>query len=80
MQSKKHESKGSTLDLKPRADKLFLPVVALLTGEALEVVDVGLRSHHHLKRRDHLRAGGAVAGRAEQSTAKRTVRLRLVHT
>ena len=47
-------------------------MVALLTGETLEVVDVRLRSHHHLERRDHLGAGGAVSGRAEQSTAKRT--------
>ena len=66
--------------LKNLKKNLFLPVVALLTGKALEVVDVRLRPHHHLKRRDHLGAGGAVAGRAEQSTAKRTVRLRLVHT
>ena len=43
-----------------------LPVAALLTGEALEVVDVVLGSHDHLERRDHLRTRRTVAGRAEQ--------------
>ncbi len=42
------------------------PVVALLAREALQVVDVGPGPHHHLEGRDHLVAGRAVAGRAEQ--------------
>ena len=42
------------------------PVVALLTGETLEVVDVVACSHHHLEGWDHLVAGGAVASAAKQ--------------
>ena len=42
-------------------------MVALLAGEALEVVDVGPGPHHHLEGRDHLVARRAVARRAEQS-------------
>jgi len=42
------------------------PVTALLAGETLEVVDVSLRFHDHLERRDHLGAGSAVPGRTEQ--------------
>ena len=34
------------------------PVTTLLAGEALQVVDVGPGSHHHLKGRDHLQEGG----------------------
>ena len=43
------------------------PVAALLTGEALEVVDIGAGPHHHLEGGDDLLAGGAVAGGAKQS-------------
>ena len=39
---------------------------ALLAGEALEMVDVGPGSHHHLEGRDDFVTGGAVAGGAEQ--------------
>ena len=42
------------------------PVAALLTGEALQVVDVGAGPHHHLKGGDDLLAGGAVARGAKQ--------------
>ena len=44
----------------------FLPVAALLAGEALQMVDVSPGSHHHLEGRDDFVAGGAVAGGAEQ--------------
>ena len=43
------------------------PVAALLTGEALQVVDVCAGPHHHLEGGDDLLAGGAVAGGAKQS-------------
>jgi len=46
---------------------LCSPVVALLTGEALQVVDIGAGAHHHLEGRDHFAAGGAVARIAKQS-------------
>ena len=46
-----------------------LPVVALLAREALEVVDVGARPHHHLEGRDHLLARRAVTRRPEQPAA-----------
>ena len=39
---------------------------ALLTGEALEVVDVSPGPHHHLEGWDHLVAGSAVARGAKQ--------------
>ena len=41
-------------------------MATLLAGEALQVVDVGPGSHHHLEGGDHFVAGGAVAGGAEQ--------------
>ena len=43
------------------------PVAALLTSEALQMVDVGPGSHHHLKGRDDLLAGSAVARGAKES-------------
>ena len=43
------------------------PVAALLTGEALEVVNIGAGPHHHLEGGDDLLAGGAIAGGAKQS-------------
>lgn len=49
----------------------FLPVIALLTSEALQVVDVGSRAHHHLERRDDFAAGRAVAGISEESVGQR---------
>ena len=42
-------------------------MTALLAGEALEVVHVGPRPHHHLEGGDDLLTGGAVAGGAKQS-------------
>jgi hypothetical protein len=42
-----------------------LPVIALLTGETLEVVDVCARPHHHLEGGDHFGTRRAVAGVAE---------------
>ena len=42
------------------------PVAALLTSEALQMVDVGPGSHHHLKGRDDLLAGSAVARGAKE--------------
>lgn len=41
-------------------------MVALLTSEALQVVDVGSGSHDHLKGGDDFVAGGAVACGAKQ--------------
>ena len=49
-----------------RAPHIVLPVVALLACEALEVVDVGARPHHHLEGGDHLLARRAVTRRPEQ--------------
>ncbi len=46
---------------------LLLPVIALLAREALEMVDVGPRPHHHLEGRDDFVAGRAVTRRTEQS-------------
>ena len=43
------------------------PVAALLTREALEVVNISPGPHHHLEGGDDLLAGGAVAGGAKQS-------------
>lgn len=42
-------------------------MIALLTGEALEMVHVVPGSHHHLEGRYHLVARGAEARVAEQS-------------
>ena len=42
------------------------PVAALLTSEALQVVDVGPGSHHHLECRDYFLAGSTVACGAKQ--------------
>ena len=44
---------------------VFLPVVALLTGEAFEVIYVGFGPHHHLEGGYDFVAGGAVTRRAE---------------
>ena len=41
-------------------------MVALLAGEALQVVDVGPGAHHHLEGGDHLVARRAVASSAKQ--------------
>ncbi len=41
-------------------------MVALLTREALQVVDVGARPHHHLEGRDHFIARRAVSSRAKE--------------
>ena len=43
------------------------PVAALLTSEALQMVDVGPGSHHHLKCRDYFLARSTVARGAKQS-------------
>ena len=43
------------------------PVAALLTSEALQMVDVGPGSHHHLECGDYFLAGSAVARGAEQA-------------
>jgi len=45
-------------------------VIALLTSETLEMINVGPGSHDHLKGRDDLVACGAVAGRSEQPGIK----------
>lgn len=47
------------------------PVITLLTGETLQVINVGPRAHHHLERRDHLATRRAVACTAEQSVEER---------
>lgn len=41
-------------------------MVTLLTGEALEVIDVVARAHHHLEGWNHFIARSAVARVAEQ--------------
>jgi len=41
------------------------PLVALLAGETVEVVDVALGPHHHLEGRNDFAARGAVASRSE---------------
>ena len=45
-------------------------MVALLTGEAFEVIDVGSSPHDHLEGRDDLVAGRAITGCAKQSGRK----------
>ena len=45
-------------------------MIADLTGEALEVVDVVLGPHHHLKGGDHLVARSAESSRAKQPAKK----------
>lgn len=44
-----------------------LPVITLLTREALQVVDVRPRPHHHLECRDGFVTGRAVTRVPEQS-------------
>lgn len=44
----------------------YAPVVALLTGETLQMVHVTLGTHDHLKGRYHFVAGRTVARRSEQ--------------
>ena len=44
----------------------LLPLVALLAGEAVQVVNVALGPHHHLEGRDDFAARGTVARRPEQ--------------
>ena len=44
-------------------------MTALLTGEALEVIDVRLGAHDELKRRDRLAAHGTAASAAKQPAA-----------
>ena len=43
------------------------PVIAVMTREALQVVDVRLCAHHHFKRWYRLHAGSAVTRGTEQS-------------
>ena len=45
----------------------------LLTGEALQMVDVSPGPHHHLEGRDDFVAGRAVAGGAEQPEGQREI-------
>ena len=45
-------------------------MVALLAGEALQMVDIVSGPHHHFEGGDHFRAGRAVAGGAEESGGK----------
>jgi hypothetical protein len=42
-----------------------LPLVALLAGETVEMVDVAFGSHDHLKGRNGFAASGAIARRSE---------------
>ena len=42
-------------------------MAALLAGEALQMIDVGPGSHHHLEGGDHFITGGAVASGAKQA-------------
>ena len=43
------------------------PVATLLASEALQMIDVGPGSHHHLEGGDHFITGGAVASGAKQA-------------
>lgn len=56
-------------------------MVALLAREALQMVDVAAGTHHHLKRRNDLAAGGAIANVPKESQvipfAENQVRLRV---
>ena len=54
------EKKGKNRDVYDE-----LPVTALLTREALQMIDVRPRAHHHLECRDGLAARGAVSGVTE---------------
>lgn len=47
-----------------------LPLITELAGEAVQVVDVLLRSHHHLEGRDELAAGSTVPRHAKQPVWK----------
>ena len=51
------------------------PVVALLTREALQVVDVISGPHHHFERWNHLRTCRTVTCCAEQSAQVRSLKL-----
>lgn len=53
------------------SDSCTVPVVALLAGKALEVVDIALGSHHHLEGRDDFVTRCAVARRAKQPEGER---------
>ena len=44
-----------------------LPLMALLTGETVEMVDVTFSPHDHFKRRDGFAASSATAGRSKHS-------------
>jgi hypothetical protein len=46
---------------------LASPVIALLASEALEMIDIISRSHHHLERWNNFGACSTVAGASEQS-------------
>lgn len=46
-------------------------MIALLTSEALQVIDVGSRAHHHLERRDNLAARRTVTGIPEESAMQK---------
>jgi len=52
-------------------------VIALLTSEALQVIDVGSRAHHHLERRDDLAARRAVTGISKEPVDKKRRRARV---
>jgi len=43
-----------------------LPLVAELTGEAVQMVNIISGPHHHLKGRDQLTAGSAIPGGTEE--------------
>lgn len=55
-------------------------MVALLTGEALEVVDVVPSSHDHLEGGDHLGAGSAVPSVTEQPAERLVLNIKFVLT
>ena len=57
--------KSQEIPRNPKRCRL-LPLVALLAGEAVQVVNVALGPHHHLEGRDDFAARGTVARRPEQ--------------
>ena len=49
----------------------YVPVIALLTSEALQVVNVGPCAHHHLESWNYFAARCAVTGISEESIKKK---------
>ena len=91
MQRAEHSRKFARVVLEICCEQAFLsctlyiyieysvPMAALLAREALEMIDVILGSHHHLKRRNHLGTRRAVACNAEQPETSACAAVHVVH-